>query len=43
MTYLEKLKCELVMSERNDGWYNEWIREKIKKIEKNGKSKKNSK
>jgi hypothetical protein len=31
------------MSGRNDGWYNQWVIEKIKKIERNGKSKKNSK
>ena len=38
--YLDKLKIELVMSHANNGWYNKWVKEQIKKIEKkNGKSK----
>jgi hypothetical protein len=45
MDYLEKLKMELTMSHANNGWYNEWVKQKIeqiKKIKEDGKSKKNS-
>ena len=33
MTYLEKLKTELVMSKYLDGWTIRWIKEKIKELE----------
>ena len=43
MSYLEKLEIELVMAHANNGWYNEWLKDKIKQIKlRNGKSNKNS-
>jgi hypothetical protein len=31
--YLDKLRAEMVMKGYNDGWYNQWVSDKIKELE----------